>query len=285
MALAPANANTDFLPRGQTWIVSQVTRTASVYDGEGNILTYQGTPFQVHFDQPGPGTPMDAYRASYPGEAMPVSIAFNRGNEFLVPQANGGNAPAVFIVGALDGALHAWHPNTTATFPSTTGRLMVTAPQAAYTGITIAQIGASTPTLPPQQQPSTTTPDDATLLAQLWQLIVTALANIGIHVDPFFTPSAPVTPPQNTTQPPPTSVPAGSSQWRLYAADLGSGAVHIYDGNWQRLDTATTFRDPNVPAGYAAYNVWANEGTVYVSYTIRDPFSGTVCRCSLRFVC
>ena len=94
--------------------MSQVTRVASVYDGNGNILSYQGTPFQVHFDQPGPGTPMDAYRASYPGESMPVSITFNRGNEFRVPLAGGGTAPAV--IWGTDGGIHAWHPNNTGEF-------------------------------------------------------------------------------------------------------------------------------------------------------------------------
>ena len=39
-------------------------------------------------------------------------------------------------------------------------------------------------------------------------------------------------------------------------------------------DTAQTFRDPDLPAGYAAYNVWATDSRVFVAYTIRDPFSG-----------
>jgi uncharacterized protein (TIGR03118 family) len=53
---------------------------------------------------------------------------------------------------------------------------------------------------------------------------------------------------------------------RLYAADTVSGGIHVFDSSFARLSAAGAFVDPNVPAGFGAFNVQDVGGTVFVTY-------------------
>ena len=57
----------------------------------------------------------------------------------------------------------------------------------------------------------------------------------------------------------------------LYAANFRSGQVEVYDSNFQRVDLpADGFADPNLPAGYAPFNVQVLDDKVYVTYAQQD---------------
>ncbi len=49
----------------------------------------------------------------------------------------------------------------------------------------------------------------------------------------------------------------------IYAADQNSGKVYIFNSAWQQVGTLT---DPNLPAGYKAFNVQNIGGHLYVTY-------------------
>jgi hypothetical protein len=76
------------------------------------------------------------------------------------------------------------------------------------------------------------------------------------------------------------SFPKGLTRWPT--ADLKGGQVHVFDGNYNRIIGAngSDFSDPSLPENFAPYNVWVHEDTVYVTYALRDPFSGA-CQCPL----
>ena len=57
---------------------------------------------------------------------------------------------------------------------------------------------------------------------------------------------------------------------RLYVADFSAGTVDVYDGTFQRVTTPGGFTDPQLPSGYAPFNVMVSGGTVYVSYAKQD---------------
>jgi uncharacterized protein (TIGR03118 family) len=59
-----------------------------------------------------------------------------------------------------------------------------------------------------------------------------------------------------------------SGHYYLYAANFRAGDVEMFDGRYQLV---RTFRDPNVPAGYAPFNVQNLGGTLYVTYAKQDP--------------
>jgi uncharacterized protein (TIGR03118 family) len=57
----------------------------------------------------------------------------------------------------------------------------------------------------------------------------------------------------------------------LYAANFRSGQVEVYNSNFQRVNLpAGAFADPNLPAGYAPFNVQVLNGKVYVTYALQD---------------
>jgi len=58
---------------------------------------------------------------------------------------------------------------------------------------------------------------------------------------------------------------------RLYAANFGQGTVDVFDGSFQKL--GGSFVDPNLPAGYAPFNVQTLNGSVYVTYALVDPIT------------
>ncbi|HEX4234069.1 MAG TPA: TIGR03118 family protein [Caldimonas sp.] len=60
---------------------------------------------------------------------------------------------------------------------------------------------------------------------------------------------------------------AGTSY--LYAANFRSGAIDVLKGN-SGLDLTGNFTDPNLPAGYAPFNVQNLGGTIYVTYAVQD---------------
>ncbi|MCK2217639.1 TIGR03118 family protein [Actinomadura sp. ATCC 31491] len=61
----------------------------------------------------------------------------------------------------------------------------------------------------------------------------------------------------------------------LLAADFASGRIHAFDQDFQRIELSRwQFRDRAVPSSYHAYNVAVANGSVWVSYALRDPSTG-----------
>jgi uncharacterized protein (TIGR03118 family) len=57
---------------------------------------------------------------------------------------------------------------------------------------------------------------------------------------------------------------------RFYAANFKAGTIDVFDGtNWSPV--ATTFADPNLPAGMNPFNVWVLGQKVYVAYAVLGP--------------
>jgi uncharacterized protein (TIGR03118 family) len=56
----------------------------------------------------------------------------------------------------------------------------------------------------------------------------------------------------------------------LYAANFNSGNIDVFDASFQSTTVAGGFKDPNLPAGYAPYNVWNLGGKLYVTYAQQD---------------
>src|SRR4051812_5056426 len=57
---------------------------------------------------------------------------------------------------------------------------------------------------------------------------------------------------------------------RLYAANFHAGTVEVYDANFQPVTVAGAFVDPNIPAGFAPFNVQVVGKNVYVTYAMQD---------------
>ncbi len=56
----------------------------------------------------------------------------------------------------------------------------------------------------------------------------------------------------------------------LYAANFRSGAIDVLKGNAAAPDLTGTFLDPNLPSGYAPFNIQNLGGTLYVTYALQD---------------
>jgi len=56
----------------------------------------------------------------------------------------------------------------------------------------------------------------------------------------------------------------------LYAANFHTGHIDVFDTNFAAKTLAGSFTDPNLPAGYAPFNVQAIGGTLYVMYAQQD---------------
>ncbi|MCI0456185.1 MAG: TIGR03118 family protein [Gemmataceae bacterium] len=56
----------------------------------------------------------------------------------------------------------------------------------------------------------------------------------------------------------------------LYAADFHNNKIDVFDGSWKLTTLAGSFTDPNLPAGYAAFNVQNLGGKLYVTYAKQD---------------
>jgi uncharacterized protein (TIGR03118 family) len=57
----------------------------------------------------------------------------------------------------------------------------------------------------------------------------------------------------------------------LYAADFANARVDLFDGNMNLLSLPGAFRDPQLPAGFAPFNIANLGGTIYVAYAKQDP--------------
>ena len=57
---------------------------------------------------------------------------------------------------------------------------------------------------------------------------------------------------------------------RLYAANLNSGKIDVFDGAFAPVAAAGGFTDPNLPAGFAPFNIWNIGGKLYVAYAKQD---------------
>ena len=56
----------------------------------------------------------------------------------------------------------------------------------------------------------------------------------------------------------------------LYAANFSAGTVDVYDGHYQPASLSGGFKDPNLPQGYAPFNIQKIGRRLYVSYAIED---------------
>jgi len=56
----------------------------------------------------------------------------------------------------------------------------------------------------------------------------------------------------------------------LYAANFRRGAIDVLKGNAAALDLTGNFLDPNLPSGYAPFNIQNLGGTLYVTYALQD---------------
>lgn len=56
----------------------------------------------------------------------------------------------------------------------------------------------------------------------------------------------------------------------LYAANFKAGAIEVFDTNFKPIVLSGTFADPDVPSGYAPYNIWNLSGQLYVTYAQQD---------------
>lgn len=56
----------------------------------------------------------------------------------------------------------------------------------------------------------------------------------------------------------------------LYAANFHAGSIDIYKGNIASPSLPGTFTDPNLPSGYAPFNVQNLGNTLYVAYAQQD---------------
>jgi uncharacterized protein (TIGR03118 family) len=56
----------------------------------------------------------------------------------------------------------------------------------------------------------------------------------------------------------------------LYAADFHNNRIDVFDSAFKPVQTAGAFNDPNLPEGFAPFNVQAINGNLYVSYAKQD---------------
>ena len=61
----------------------------------------------------------------------------------------------------------------------------------------------------------------------------------------------------------------GSNSY-LYAANFRTGSVDVLRGSAAEPGLSGTFADPNLPAGYAPFNIQNLAGSLYVSYALQD---------------
>ena len=56
----------------------------------------------------------------------------------------------------------------------------------------------------------------------------------------------------------------------LYAANFSAGTIEVYDTNYNQAFLAGSFTDPNLPAGYAPFNIQNIGGKLYVTYALQN---------------
>ena len=52
----------------------------------------------------------------------------------------------------------------------------------------------------------------------------------------------------------------------LYAADFANNKIDVFNSSYTKVTLAASFTDPNLPAGYAPYNIQTINGNLYVEY-------------------
>src|SRR5262249_32018208 len=57
---------------------------------------------------------------------------------------------------------------------------------------------------------------------------------------------------------------------RLYAANFHAGTVDVFDSSFAPVVTAGGFTDPNIPHGFAPFNIRNLRGNLYVTYAKQD---------------
>lgn len=60
----------------------------------------------------------------------------------------------------------------------------------------------------------------------------------------------------------------------LYAANFGLGTIDVLKGNSGAPNLTGNFTDPNLPAGYAPFNIQNLGGKLYVTYALKDAATG-----------
>ena len=58
----------------------------------------------------------------------------------------------------------------------------------------------------------------------------------------------------------------GGTHFRLFAADLFNGKIDVFDSSFMPTTAPGGFADPNLPPGFAPFNILALQGNLYVSY-------------------
>jgi len=56
----------------------------------------------------------------------------------------------------------------------------------------------------------------------------------------------------------------------LYATNFNAGTIDVLDSNFNKVSLSGSFTDPNLPAGYAPFNISASGGNLYVTYALQD---------------
>ena len=56
----------------------------------------------------------------------------------------------------------------------------------------------------------------------------------------------------------------------LYATDFHNARVDMFDSTFNVVSTATTFVDPDIPAGFAPFGIQAIGDTIFVTYAKQD---------------
>src|SRR5262249_31509927 len=56
----------------------------------------------------------------------------------------------------------------------------------------------------------------------------------------------------------------------LFAANFNSGKIDVFDGTFAPTTVSGGFTDPNLPAGFAPFNIWNIGGKLYVTYAKQD---------------
>jgi uncharacterized protein (TIGR03118 family) len=64
----------------------------------------------------------------------------------------------------------------------------------------------------------------------------------------------------------------------LYTADFKNGSIDVFDSSFSAVNLLGSFIDPNLPAGYAPYNIENLGGSLYVSYGPQDASKTDVVR-------
>ena len=57
----------------------------------------------------------------------------------------------------------------------------------------------------------------------------------------------------------------------LYAANFYTGNIDVFDGSFKPTTVSGGFIDPNLPSGYAPFNIQNLGGKLYVTYAVQDP--------------